>query len=208
MKNNAKFFRKIIAVVGIALLLVGITRTSRADDRREFADEAKFTTIDFPGATGTAAFGINLQREIVGTHNHFSCCPFNINSHGFLLSDGKFASFDVPGASPNSTQPNGINLQGEIVGSYGDSSGKSHGFLLRHGTFSTVDPPGTTFTFANGINLQGDIVGFYTDSDANGHGFLLKNGRFTTIGTWCCGSRGGDGSARNQPARRRRGGFQ
>ena len=56
MKNNAKSYRKIIAVIGIALLVAGITRTSQADNGRDFADKSKFTTIDFPGATGTLAF--------------------------------------------------------------------------------------------------------------------------------------------------------
>jgi uncharacterized membrane protein len=181
MKRNAIFVRKIIGVSALTLVFAGMTLTGRGDDPTSRASKSKFTTIDFPGAAGTMAFGINLSREIVGNHNLPTCCPFNLNSHGYLLSNSKFVSFDFPGASPNSTQPNGINLQGDIVGSYADNSGKAHGFLLRHGTFRAVDPPGTTFTFANGINLQGDIVGFYSDSSANGHGFLLKNGRFTTI---------------------------
>ena len=36
MKNNATFYRK-IAVIGIALLVAGITRTSRADDEKHFS---------------------------------------------------------------------------------------------------------------------------------------------------------------------------
>jgi len=36
MKNNAKFYRKIIAVIGIALLVAGITRSTRADEARDF----------------------------------------------------------------------------------------------------------------------------------------------------------------------------
>jgi hypothetical protein len=78
MKSNVNFYRKIIAMFGIALLVAGIARTSRANDVRFFADKSKFTTIDFPGATGTAAFGINPQREIVGNHYHVSCCPFTL----------------------------------------------------------------------------------------------------------------------------------
>ena len=36
MKNNSNVCRNIIAVIGIALLVAGITRTSRADDGRDF----------------------------------------------------------------------------------------------------------------------------------------------------------------------------
>jgi hypothetical protein len=104
MKDNVRFYSKMIAVIGIAILVAGIARTSPAEDAKALADKFKFTTIDFPGATGTATFGINLQRDIVGTHNHPSFSPFNLNSHGFLLNNGKFTNFDVPGASPNSTK--------------------------------------------------------------------------------------------------------
>jgi hypothetical protein len=67
MKNNAKSCRKIVAVIGIALLVVGITRTSRGDDGRDFAEKSKFTKIDVPGAAGrTEPFGINPRGDIVG----------------------------------------------------------------------------------------------------------------------------------------------
>jgi hypothetical protein len=67
MKNNSKFYQKIIAVIGIALLVAGITRTSRADDGRDFATKSKFTKIDVPGAVfGTHPAGINPQGDIVG----------------------------------------------------------------------------------------------------------------------------------------------
>jgi hypothetical protein len=82
MKRNAKSHRKLIAVIGIALLVAGITRTGRADDGRDFADKAKFTKIDVPGAAGTTeAFGINPQGDIVGLYSDRSG-----NTHGFLLS--------------------------------------------------------------------------------------------------------------------------
>jgi hypothetical protein len=78
MKNNAKFYRQILAVIGINLLLAGSARTSPADDGKALADKFKFTRNDFPGATGTETFGINLQLDIVGTHNHPSVSPFNV----------------------------------------------------------------------------------------------------------------------------------
>jgi hypothetical protein len=50
MLNYAKFYRKMIAVIRIALLVAGITRTSRADDGRDFTDKSRFTKIDVPAA--------------------------------------------------------------------------------------------------------------------------------------------------------------
>lgn len=67
MKNNVKFYRKIIAVIGIALIVTGSTRTSRADDGRDCADKSKFTKIDVPAAVfGTKPTGINSEGDIVG----------------------------------------------------------------------------------------------------------------------------------------------
>jgi uncharacterized membrane protein len=171
MKKNAKFYQKIIAMIGIALLVAGITRTSRADDGRDFATKSKFTKIDIPGAVfGTQAAGINLQDDIVGYYKDNK--DNNINYHGFLLSKGKVTTIDVPG-SVNGTQAAGINLQGDIVGSYFDSGFNGHGFLLSKGRFTDI-PPGTTGGSAQGINDARDIVGFYSDSSGNGHGFLLS----------------------------------
>src|ERR1700730_2389599 len=148
MKSNAKFYRQIIAVIGITLLTAGVTRTTRAD---------QFKTIDVPAAFGsqTQPYGINPQGDIVGYYSDSSG-----NTHGFLLSRGKFTTIDVPGAgAPLYTEPYGINPQGDIVGYYSDSSGV-HGFLLskgllRKGRFTTFDVPGGEGnTFAQGINPQ------------------------------------------------------
>ena len=50
MKNNKKYCRKLIAVIGIALLVTGIGRTGEAT---EFADKSKFTKIEIPAALGS-----------------------------------------------------------------------------------------------------------------------------------------------------------
>ena len=50
-----------------------------------------FTTIDVPGSTGTAAFGINASGQIVGSYSSAGVL------HGFLLSGGR--------ATPPSTCP-------------------------------------------------------------------------------------------------------
>jgi probable HAF family extracellular repeat protein len=159
MKSNAKLYRQIIAVIGIALLAPGLTPTSRADGGKYFAD--KFTTIDVPAAFGsqTEPYGINPQGDIVGYYSDSSG-----NTHGFLLSRGKFTTIDVPGALLY-TEPYGINPQGDIVGYCSDSSGNTHGFLLRNGQFTTFDVPGgegSTFaqpTFAQAIIRKATLSG-------------------------------------------------
>ena len=131
MKKNPRSCRRIIAVIGIALLMVGITRTSRADGGRAFADQSKFTKIDVPGAAGsTEPFGINPRGDVVGFY--FAILNNNLVTRGFLLTKGTFKNIDVdvPGAVPGSTQAFGINPQGDIVGSYYDGSGNTQWFSV------------------------------------------------------------------------------
>src|SRR5437016_3873284 len=88
-----------------------------------------------------------------------------------------FTTIDVPNSQ--GTGANRINDRGQIVGNYGDVSGRPLGFLLSGGTFTTIDVPNSDGTDANGINNQGQIVG--TFGDPMFHGFLLSRGTFTTI---------------------------
>jgi len=55
MKNNANSYRKIIAVIGVALLAAGITRSSRADSL--YVGDAGDNTVKRydPVSTGTPA---------------------------------------------------------------------------------------------------------------------------------------------------------
>jgi hypothetical protein len=172
MKNNAKSYREIIALIGIALLVTDIARTSQA---REFADKSKFTRIEIPAAFGIGALpsGINPRGDILGTYTS-SIYPF-ANSVGFVLSKGTFTSIEVPGSIPGSTNVVGINPRGDIVGFY--TSSDFVGFLLSKGIFSTIEVPGSTFSPTTGINPQGDIVGTYSvcsDGSCSPHGFLLS----------------------------------
>ena len=94
-------------------------------------------------------------------------------------NEATFTTIDFPGAT--FTQAVGINSDGDIVGTYFDSSFVSHGFLLRHRRFTTIDFPGAFSTGLVSINSEGDIVGQYLDASFVNHGFLLSHRRFTTI---------------------------
>jgi hypothetical protein len=94
MKNNAKSYREIIALIGIALIVTDIARTSQA---REFADKSKFTRIEIPAAFGIGALpsGINPRGDIVGTYT--AIINETSNSLGFLLSKGTFTTHRCTG---------------------------------------------------------------------------------------------------------------
>ena len=84
------------------------------------ADGPTYTSIDFPGATLTDAFGINTRGDIVGNYVNA-----DKSDHGFLLSGGQFSTIDFPGAS--TTEAFTINTRGD-VGGFDTLAGGSHVF--------------------------------------------------------------------------------
>jgi len=143
----------------------------------------KYTTLDYPGAAGTALTGINPSGEMSG----FSCsdpaCGQTGNTdtnHSFTVpKKGGFTTFDPPGAT--SDEASTVNPSGEVVGAYTDGAGVGHGYVYFHGKFATDDFPGAIFTFNGGGNPAGDIAGIWVDSGGVGHGFLLSNGVYTSF---------------------------
>ena len=113
------------------------------------------------GATPGGRTIVGLWTDIMTGH-----------SHGYVVRDGNFQSYDVPGSLGTNIWD--INPAGTFVGAYADSSKKSHGFLqLPDGSAPiTVDYPNAVSTAAFGINPGGMIVGQYTDTNGHTHGFL------------------------------------
>jgi hypothetical protein len=89
-----------------------------------------------------------------------------------LSSAGTCTILDMPGASW--TEAFGINGN-NILGTYGDTSGKRHGFIYNGSSWITLDAPGATDTVAYSIDGS-NIVGTY-----DGHGFLYDGSIWTTI---------------------------
>jgi uncharacterized membrane protein len=92
-----------------------------------------FTTIGAPGAVHTQAFGVDDAGQIVGAFTEvagaFGADPTDptVPNQGFLLTGGRFATLNVPGAV--STNAVGIDERGRIVGDFLDPAGAVHGFL-------------------------------------------------------------------------------
>lgn len=96
--------------------------------------------------------------------------------HGFVVQDGAFQSYDVPGSTLTATWD--INPEQQFVGTYVDSAGHRHGFLqLPDGSVPVrldfTDAAGNVAaaTVAFGINPEGAIVGQYSAS-GHVHGFV------------------------------------
>jgi hypothetical protein len=146
-----------------------------------------FVTFQVPAAdttvgsyNGTSPSSINDLGVIAGSYADASGF-----SHGFLRSpDGKFTTFDVPGAGGYGTTPKAINLEGVVVGIYSDSNYSFHAFRRSPaGKFTTWIGPdactgnGSVGCFGSGasnINVFGTIAGGFEDDSGNfvHHGLL------------------------------------
>jgi len=98
-------------------------------------------------------------------------------SHGYIVRDGIFQTYDVPG--PLQTNIYDINPAGDFVGIYIGSGGHRHGFLQLTDRSApiTLTYPGAVHTRAYGINPDTAIVGHYIDTSGHTHGFLAVPAR-------------------------------
>jgi probable HAF family extracellular repeat protein len=94
-------------------------------------DTGTFTPVDFPVPTPRAhilvtyASGINDAGDIVGGYNEDD---IDETRRGFVLRDGVYSTFDVPGAA--FTDIFAINNAGGMAGEYLDFDGLIYGFLF------------------------------------------------------------------------------
>jgi len=86
-------------------------------------DRSTITTFDVPGADLIEPGAINDNGDIAGTW--YALGPV-YQEEGFILHEGHFVTFEVPGVTGGLTS---INDRGEVAGTYADSSGIWHGFV-------------------------------------------------------------------------------
>lgn len=162
------------------------------------ANAGPIITFDAPGAgtgsgQGTGCFAFTDCSVLLNNFGAVTGYYLDANNvfHGFVRSpEGKFATFDAPGADTtagdfNGTLPNAINDAGAITGVYYDVNSVGHGFVRSpEGAFATFDAPG-----ANGLsnpialNLEGAVVGYYFNQDDTFGAFLRRpDGTFVTWG--------------------------
>ena len=192
MTNHITFAQFCSAVrrrgaLGLCLVMctLALGLSTSAQKPRIITFDAPFADLTPGDFNGTYPTSINDSGAITGYSN-----DANLVSHSFLRSpDGKFTTFQAPGADTNpadaeGTNATGINALGVITGYYGDSNGVAHGFLRGpDGKFTTFEVPGSGGfgSFPIAINLEGAVVGYYSDANYNFHAFLRSlKGTFTT----------------------------
>ena len=119
----------------------------------------KFRTISCPNAKFyTRALAINDSGVIVGD------CDFV----GFVYENGEFTYVAYPGRHTQSTELDGINNQGLIVGGASTGSNKGVVFVYDHGTFSKI----SSNDYPGGINNANTVA----SSNCNAHTQLCVGG--------------------------------
>ncbi len=141
------------------------------------------TTLDFPGASDTYAFGINDSGTVVGYWDLLDAEGNILAYHGFIWKNGSFEEVNFPGSGDSSIL--GINARGDLVGAWDSdiTSPTGHGFVCSKGQCFNVDVPvdGAIQTQVDDINANGQVVGAYIDADGATHAFLMAGKAFISF---------------------------
>lgn len=139
------------------------------------------TTLDFPAASDTFAFGINSSGVVVGYWDILDALGNVLAAHGFVWKNGAFTEVNFPGSADSIVL--GINAQGDYVGEWDTDINSPIGraFVYSDGHFTSFDFPSATLTQADDINEQGQMVGAYVDANGGTHGFLKSRDAYTSI---------------------------
>jgi hypothetical protein len=156
---------------------------------------ASFRTIVYPGATSTDGSAINDNGVSIGLYALKAKPPFR--DFGWMRSaSGRFCSIDVGKMGVRGgvdTNALGLNIHGDVVGSYDDPHKGIAGFRLtdvsvppyKNGQPQTCRADATVWTFkfpvrgvqeteAAGISNDGTIVGNYVDRNGTAHAWRCQ----------------------------------
>lgn len=154
-----RVYRSILTAMALAMLVASAVPAAAYN----------FSTLIYPGAISSGAYGINDSGQIVGEYFVLN----DLNPKGFIYANGQFTPFNVEDAT--GTTLNGINNAGDLVGSYSTTAGVKYPFLSSGGKLTPIILSGANWGEARSINKNGVIVG---DCIVDGvhHGFKYENG--------------------------------
>jgi photosystem II stability/assembly factor-like uncharacterized protein len=143
-----------------------------------------YTSIDYPGAAYTLAYGINNAGDVGGVYGS------GAELNGFVYSKSKdtYTSFAFPSAAVNAVI--GINDSDQVAGYYVDNQGNFISFTYISGKFATFSVGDWAAKAAMDINDDGQIVGAYI-SNGLFEGFL-KNRNSGALTIFPIGSPGSE----------------
>jgi hypothetical protein len=115
--------------------------------------------LNYPGSAETFASGVNDNGTIVGYYS--KNLPPNEWKHGFIYSNGKWASLSYPNSKLQTTLQ-GISNANMIVATTNQGSNALASYIYSNGKFKKIVMPNSTVpTYAFGISpVKGLITGF------------------------------------------------
>jgi probable HAF family extracellular repeat protein len=133
-----------------------------------------YTTIDYPGSSGTLVTGMNDNGQIVGFTG-------STPTVGFLydLTSQTFTTIRHPHAFQ--TFPYAINNAGTIAGYYQPHQdlGVTSGFVVSKANYKTINPAGTqSSTYLTGISSSTELTGYISTIARGFQSFLYSNGKY------------------------------
>jgi probable HAF family extracellular repeat protein len=138
-------------------------------------------TLDGAEGAFSVGYGINNKGDVVGlssTGGH--------QQLAFLYTGGSMQQLAVlfPGAGANASQANGINDNGDIVGTALVGFGR-HAVVWSGGTVHDLGTLGFRYNNSSGnaINASGQVAGIYLDDAANERAFFYDGAKSIDIGT-------------------------
>ena len=171
--------------INVEGVVVGTYLDSAGTSHGFILDRGAYTTVNYPGASGSGLSSINDLGELSGFYCSDAACDTSATFHSFVRNrNGAFTTFDPPGATGSETSV--VSLVGVVAGSYDTApeptcTTQCLGYLLAYGHYTTIQYPGSSFTFAGGANIWNTVVGIYTDSAGNGHGYIENGGAYTSF---------------------------
>jgi hypothetical protein len=141
----------------------------------DITDPSSYVPIDVPGAFETLAMDINNLDWVTGL---YYTSPESGASRTFLFDGTYYVDLYVNDPDPDvdRTEARGLNDNGDIVGTVGDSFTfwDGYGFLYSQddNAFYKVLFPGSNATHLHGIDNLGIIVGTYATGRDTYHGFF------------------------------------
>lgn len=157
--------------------------------------DGSYSLLDFPGADGTGAFGINERGQVVGQfygplrNDHGGALSYRF--HCFIWDNGEYKQLDFPRENTY-VSCGSINKRGQVLGEYItvtlENEYIEHGwFIYDNGRF-ILDFPlsfehvGGPAIFLADMNNHGQIVGQRSNGGPEWNGlFLYDNGKFFDI---------------------------
>lgn len=153
--------------------------------------DGTITLLQFPGADGTLAFGVNDAGQIVGQYFGVAFGSGQQRFHGFVWHGGVFTTMDAPFDGAQATALLGINNAGQMIGTalhHRDGSpdvndtDRGFVFLVDQGVFTEIAPPeGQAGLFVMDLNNVGQVLLSTDLPPADPRVFLWQAGVFTEI---------------------------